>query len=486
MDLTSLVLLVVGLAAGVALGAALVRSGAARSVAEKHAAEAERDRLLAERGAFELRATRAEQEVAAGAATLEAERIAAERRLEELRGEQSRQSEQFQALAAKALQHNNEAFLTLADQRLKASQDTQAAELAKRTTEVQQLVEPIKATLDKVAVSIAESDKSRATSHAGLMEQVRLANATSQQLQTETRTLVGALKAPQARGAWGEMQLRRVVELAGMLERVDFDTQVSRDTDDGIQRPDMVIHLAGGKQIVVDAKVSLAAFLDGSQSDEPDVAAARLTAHARHLRKHVDLLASKAYWRQFTTAPDFVVLFVPGESFLVHALEADPGLQEHAMEQQVIVATPSTLLTILRSVGYAWKQEALADNARVVFDLGRELYDRLGTLGAHVDKLGRSISGVVKDYNTAVGSLESRVLSSARKLKELKFVDETLDEPRALDSSMIRPLTSPELILPREPLALSAAARPRAEHRRALRHGRAAHARPRGRASHRR
>ena len=189
--------------------------------------------------------------------------------------------------------------------------------------------------------------------------------------------------------------------------------------------------------------MSLAAFLDGSQSNEPDVVAARLAAHARHLRKHVDLLASKAYWRQFTTAPDFVVLFVPGESFLVHALEADPGLQEHAMEQQVIVATPSTLLTILRSVGYAWKQEQLADNARMVFDLGRELYDRLGTLGSHVDKLGRSISSVVKDYNTAVGSLESRVLSSARKLKELKFVDESLSEPRALDASMVGPSSLP-------------------------------------------
>ena len=264
MDLTSLVLLVVGLAAGVALGAGLVRSGAARSLAERPpprlsvtGCSPTGQRSSCARPAPSRRRPPV-------AATLEAERIAAERRLEELRGEQSRQSEQFQALAAKALQHNNEAFLTLADQRLKASQDTQAAELAKRTTEVQQLVEPIRATLDKVAVSIAESDKSRATSHAGLMEQVRLANATSQQLQTETRTLVGALKAPQARGAWGEMQLRRVVELAGMLERVDFDTQVSRTTDDGVQRPDMVIHLAGGKQIVVDAKVSLAAFLDGS------------------------------------------------------------------------------------------------------------------------------------------------------------------------------------------------------------------------------
>ncbi len=403
---------------------------------------------------LERRATAAEHEVVALTATLDAERAAAESRLQALRDAEADQSERFQALAAHALRSNNEAFLALADQRLRTAHEAQAAELGKRTTEVQQLVAPIQETLGKVAESIRETDKSRAASHAGLMEQVRIATETSQSLRSETATLVKALQAPQARGAWGEMQLRRVVELAGMLEHCDFTTQVSVTTEDGTTRPDLVVHLAGGKQIVVDAKVSLAAFLDSTQSEDVDVSQARLVAHARHMRDHVNALASKSYWRQFSNAPDFVVLFVPGESFLVHALAADPGLQEHAMEQQVIIATPSTLLSLLRTVSYAWKQEALADNARVVFDLGRELYDRLGTLGGHVDKLGRAIGTVVKDYNTAVGSLEGRVLTSARRLKDLKFVDDELPAPRVLDAAMVRPLTSHELLLPPDVPAL--------------------------------
>jgi DNA recombination protein RmuC len=430
----------------VAYGRSLAASAAARTSAERDALRAERDQLAGERVLLTQRASTAELSATEAATRLDAERTATARRLAELREEQQHLNAQFEALAAKALQRNNEAFLTLADQKLKASQESQAAELTKRTTEVQQLVEPIKATLDKVAASITETDKSRAASHAGLMEQVKAAHETAQRLQAETHSLVSALKAPQARGAWGEMQLRRVVELAGMLEHVDFETQVTRTGDEGAVRPDMVIHLAGGKHIVVDAKVSLSAFLDGSQSDDPTVAAARLTAHARHMREHVNTLAGKAYWRQFTTAPDFVVLFVPSESFLVHALEADPALQEHAMEQQVIIATPATLLTILRTVGYAWNQQQLADNARTVFELGRELYDRLGTFGAHVDKLGRSIGTVVNDYNKAVGSLETRVLSSARKLSELRFVDTPLEQPRALEQT-VRPLGSPELVM---------------------------------------
>jgi DNA recombination protein RmuC len=456
MDTGSLVLLLVGLVVGLGLGIAYGRSqavaAAARTTAERDSLKAERDRLIGERTVLTERANVAERSATEAGARLDAEREATARRIADIKDEQAQLSAQFDALAARALQRNNEAFLTLADQRLKTSQDQQAAELTKRSTEVQQLVEPIKATLDKVAASITETDKSRAASHAGLIEQVKAAHETAQLLQVETRSLVSALKAPQARGAWGEMQLRRVVELAGMLEHVDFDTQVTRAADDGVIRPDMVIHLAGGKQIVVDAKVSMAAFLEGSQSDDPVVSSARLAAHARHLREHVSSLASKGYWRQFSTAPDFVVLFVPSESILVHALEADPGLQEHAMEQQVIIATPATLITILRTVGYAWNQHQLADNAREVFDLGRELYDRLARLGGHVDKLGRSINSVVKDYNTTVGSLESRVLSSARKLTDLQFVDDVLAAPTPIEQS-VRPLGSPELVLalPTEP-----------------------------------
>jgi DNA recombination protein RmuC len=425
MDLTALLLLLVGLALGAGAGLVLGRSaGAARAAGTT---------------------ARVTADLAAVTATLAAERASGAQRLTELRHEQERVTEQFQALAAQALRHNNEAFLTLADERLKASQQLQAGELAKRTAEVQQLVDPIKETLGKVAQSIVDTDKARAASHATLMESVRLATQTSQQLQTETHTLVRALQAPQARGAWGEMQLRRVVELAGMLEHCDFETQVSTTSADGVSRPDLVVNLAGGKHVVVDAKVSLAAFLDAAESDDPEVHKRRLQAHARHLRTHVDTLATKAYWKQFSTAPELVVLFVPGESFLVHALAYDPSLQEYAMEHDVIIATPSLLIGLLKTVSYAWKQEALADNARTIFELGRELYDRLSVMGGHVDKLGRSISSVVRDYNTAVGSLESRVLVSARKLKDLKFVDQDLESPQMLDAGP-RPLASPELL----------------------------------------
>jgi DNA recombination protein RmuC len=425
MDLTALVLLFVGLAIGSAVGLSYGRS----STRTRDAAAARS----------------AERELAAVTAKLEAEQTASAQRLAELRDEQERMSEQFQALAAQALRQNNEAFLTLADERLKASHQIQAGELAKKAVEMQQLVQPIQETLGKVAQSIVDNDKARVASHATLMESVRLSTATAQQLQTETHTLVRALSAPQARGAWGEMQLRRVVEIAGMLEHCDFETQVTTTSADGVTRPDLVVNLAGGKQIVVDAKVSLAAFLDAADSDDAEVHARRLQAHARHLKTHVDSLAGKAYWKQFSTMPDFVVLFVPGESFLVHALAQDPGLQDYAMERQVIIATPSTLISLLRTVGYAWKQAALADNARTVFELGRELYDRLSVMGGHVDKLGRSISSVVRDYNTAVGSLESRVLSSARKLKDLKFVDQELATPQMLEAGP-RPLATPELV----------------------------------------
>jgi DNA recombination protein RmuC len=453
MDVTALALLIVGLSLGTGVGVLVGRSSGANATAsttarltsERDSLRAECERLTDDRARLEERAGVAERDLASVMATLVAERSAGTQRLAEFRAEQERVAEQFQALAAQALRHNNEVFLTLADERLKASQQAQVGELAKRAAEVQQLVDPIKETLGKVAQSILDTDQARVASHATLMESVRLSTVTSQQLQGQTQSLVRALQAPQARGAWGEMQLRRVVELAGMLEHCDFETQVSTTTADGLSRPDLVVNLAGGKHIVVDAKVSLKAFLDAAESDDPEVNVRRLEAHARHLRTHVDTLAAKAYWKQFSTAPEFVVLFVPGESFLVHALSHDPSLQEYAMERQVIIATPSLLIGLLRTVSYAWKQAALADNARTVFELGRELYDRLSVMGGHVDKLGRSIGSVVRDYNIAVGSLENRVLVSARKLKDIKFVDEDLDSPQMLDAGP-RPLASPELL----------------------------------------
>jgi DNA anti-recombination protein RmuC len=363
----------------------------------------------------------------------------------------SRRTEQlvahhFEALAARALRDNNETFLAVAQARLERTSDAHQAELARRTTQVDELVRPLREALVKVEGQLGALEKARLESYARLNEQVANVHRTSEQLNTETRALVTALRAPQARGRWGEMQLRRVVELAGMVAHCDFEEQLSvRDDDGTLHRPDLVVRIAGGKNVVVDSKVSLAAYLDAAETADDDHRAERMRAHARHLRAHVDDLAGKAYWSRFSPTPEFVVLFVPGEAFLAPALDLDPTLLDHAMSRQVIIATPTTLMGLLRTVAYAWQQDALTDNAKAVFDLGRELYERLGTLGDHVDKLGRSLGGAVRDYNAAVGSLETRVLVSARRLKDLKVVDAPLGSPTPLEST-VRPLSAAELL----------------------------------------
>jgi len=230
-----------------------------------------------------------------------------------------------------------------------------------------------------------------------------------------------------------------------MSARCDFEEQVAVSSADGTQRPDLVVRLAGGKNIVVDSKVSLAAYLEAAESDDEDVRAARLDAHARHLRDHVDRLAGKAYWAALSPSPEFVILFIPGEAFLAPALERDPGLLEYALARKVHIATPTTLITMLRTAQYAWQQAALAENARAVFDLGRELYDRLSGLGRHVDRLGRELTKAVTAYNQAVGTLESRVLVSARRLNELGVTDAELDGPAPVTETA-RALSAPELV----------------------------------------
>ena len=242
------------------------------------------------------------------------------------------------------------------------------------------------------------------------------------------------------------MQLRRVVELAGMVEHCDFTEQASAIRDGSVLRPDLVVRLAGGKQVVVDAKVSLAAYLDAVETRDPDVAAQRLTAHARHLREHVKGLAGKQYWRSFEPTPEFVVLFVPGDAFLAPALERDPDLLEDAMADRVLIATPTTLMAMLRTIAYSWQQEALTEHARAVFELGRDLYRRLGALGSHVDKLGRTLGRAVEDYNATVGSLERSVLVQARRMAALHVTDSDLPVVAAVDVAP-RPLGAPELIV---------------------------------------
>ena len=313
--------------------------------------------------------------------------------------------------------------------------------------DVQELVGPMRETLARVEQQLRESDVARAQSHAELAQQVEFTRRGAEQLREQTRALVTALQRPEARGRWGELQLRRVVELAGMAAHVDFDEQVIVE---GGLRPDMVVRLAGGKNVVVDSKVSLAAYLEAAATADDGTRGTRMAAHARHLKAHVDSLASKAYWAALPESPEFVVMFVPGEAFLAPALDVDPELLEYAVIRRVHIATPTTLISLLRTVQYAWQQEKLSENARAVFEVGRELYDRLSGMGRHLERVGKSLTASVAAYNAAVGTLETRVLVSARKLSALGVVDAELKAPEPV-SETARPLAAPELVAAEAP-----------------------------------
>ncbi len=425
-----LVTLLVGVALGTAIGYLLARGKLASLTAD----------LTGQARAAEERATAAQQQAAM------AERQARER--EELLDGQL--AERFQSLSAQALDQSARTFLQIAEGRLNAASVKAAGELDNRKAAVEHLVQPLRDTLARVESQLRETDAARRSSHAALTEQVTIARESSDQLRAQTQALVTALRRPEARGRWGEMQLRRVVELAGMSSRCDFEEQVAVPTPEGMLRPDMVVRLAGGKNIVVDSKVSLAAYLEAAEATDESLRAARLDAHARHLREHVDRLAAKAYWAALSPAPEFVVLFIPGEAFLAPALEHDPGLLEHALAHRVHIATPTTLVTMLRTAQYAWQQAALSENARTVFDLGRELYDRLTGLGKHIDGLGKALTNAVTAYNRTVGSLENRVLVSARKLNETGLTDAELEPPKLIDDT-VRELSAPDLVVDSAP-----------------------------------
>jgi DNA recombination protein RmuC len=307
--------------------------------------------------------------------------------------------------------------------------------------------------LQRLHDQLRDVEQHRVSWQSQLKQQVDEVRHSTESLRRETSSLATALRRPQVRGRWGELHLRRAVELAGLVARCDFDEQVSlRRTSlpgsagtDALLRPDLVVHLAGGKQVVVDAKVPLDAFLDATSADDEDEQLAHLRRHARQLRQHVDVLAGKAYWRSLPASPEFVVLFVPGESFLSAALEADPSLIEYAAARQVVLATPTTLIALLRTVAHAWTQEALADKAREIHLLARELHERIATMGDHLDKVGRSLTSAVGAYNRAVGSLESRVLVSARRLQELEVTEDDLAMPGVVTDAP-RQLSAAELL----------------------------------------
>ena len=351
----------------------------------------------------------------------------------------------FASLSAEALRQNNQSFLALAQTKLGEFQVSAASDLEKRQKAVGDLVRPIHDALLRVDGKLHEVEKDRIASYSGLVEQVKSMARTQQALQAETGNLVKALRAPQVRGRWGEIQLRRVVEMAGMLDYCDFVEQARVETEDGRLQPDLVIRLPGDKTIVVDAKAPMAAYLDASDGDcEEGARELLLRKHARQVRDHMVKLGGKAYWNQFQPAPDFVVMFLPGETFFSAACQQDPTLIEFGVGEQVIPASPTTLIALLRAIAYGWRQESIARNAQDISKLGRELYERLGNMAGHFEDMRKSLVRTVDSYNDAIGSLEGRVMVSARRFRDLGISGDELPEAQTVQLGARR-LNAPEL-----------------------------------------
>ncbi len=347
----------------------------------------------------------------------------------------------FQALSADALRNNNQAFLNLAQATLEKFQETARGDLARRQQAIDELVKPVRDTLEKFDRRVGEIEHARTDAYARLCEQVLGLQGAQEQLRKETVHLAKALGSPQARGRWGELTLRRVVELAGMQPFCDFDEQVHLVSEEGRQRPDLVVRIPGGRSVAVDAKVPLQAYLEALQATDEATRRARMDDYARRVREHIKALSAKSYWERLTPAPEFVVLFLPGEPFYGAALDADPQLIEIGVEQKVILATPTTLIALLKAVSFGWRQEALAENAEKISELGRELYKRLVDMTGHFEALGERLQKATESYNKAIGSLDSRGLVSARRVVELQASTPGLEIP-ALEPVEVLPRKS--------------------------------------------
>ncbi len=458
--------IVVGLAIGVALGVVvglLLRAehvSAARTAQARLAdASATNDALAADLQAARGEALEQQRqlvELRAGTAKLssdlEHERKAAGERTAELAETREQLTGEFARLSSMALRQNNEQFLQLASAKLDERRTAADGELAKRQEAIEQLLKPIGDQLGKYEEGMQRLEVERQRAYTSLTEQMKYLSTSHDQLQKETRNLVSALRSPQTRGRWGELQLRRVVEMAGMLEHCDFDEQVTSDAEGGRVRPDMVVHLPGGKNVAVDAKVPMQAFLDANEAEEESLRRSHLANHGRQMKSHVDALAKKEYWKAVDPSPEFVVAFIPGDPLLTAALEHEPGLMEHAVANHVLLATPTSLIALLRAVAYGWQQDSLAEHAREIQRDGALLYQRLSVLGDHFSGVGKGLNSAVAAYNKAVGSLETRVLVTARRFAERGVVsgEHEVACPASVDT-LPRAIQSPELLRAPDP-----------------------------------
>jgi DNA recombination protein RmuC len=434
---TVLLVALVAVAIGVALGWLAGRPIQARLRHELEGVHALHGEQLARERA--LHDERLEQ-------ALEKERAVHAERLKAYQDAEVKLREAFQALSAEALKTNNEAFLALAETRLRDARNEAAVDIDGRRQAIENLLAPMAKTLEQVDRDMRDSERRRIEEGAHLIQKIASIDAMGQDLRTQTARLVDALKRPGVRGRWGELQLKRVVEVAGMIEHCHFTEQQTINGDEGRLRPDLIVQLPGGKQVIVDAKVPLDAYLRALEAQDDEVRQRLLVEHARQVRVHMSQLSAKNYAAQVPVSPDFVVMFLPGEMFFSAALEQDPTLIEFGVDKHVIPASPTTLIALLRAVAYGWQQEAVARDARQIAEAGRKLYDAVGKLAEHVDRLGGRLRSSIEAYNDAIGSLEGNVLVKARKFKELQATNGA-EDVRTLEpiDRVPRMLQAPEL-----------------------------------------